>query len=238
LHLRDPDSNPAPAGIEDRRMKIYRELFYNNVEDFLASAFPVLRKLTADAQWHAMVRDFYARHHCHEPQFYKIAEEFLRYLDGERGQRNDDPPFLGELAHYEWVELELAVSPLQLTPELADPNGDLLAGSPLVSPLAWMLSYDYPVHRISPDFQPQAPGAEPTLLIVCRNRLDQVKFMEVNPIAARLMQLLNDEPAPGRALLERIAAELNHPQPSAVVGEGAKILQGLRERDIIIGTRR
>ena len=51
-HLRDPKRNPAPRGIEPRRMKIYRELFYNNVEGFLANAFPVLRRITPDARWH------------------------------------------------------------------------------------------------------------------------------------------------------------------------------------------
>lgn len=60
-HLRDPEANPAPADIEDRRMQIYRELFYNNIEDFLANAFPVLRKISSDEIWHARVRDFYAR---------------------------------------------------------------------------------------------------------------------------------------------------------------------------------
>ena len=30
-HLRDPENVPAPDGIEDRRMGIYRELFYNNL---------------------------------------------------------------------------------------------------------------------------------------------------------------------------------------------------------------
>ena len=237
-HIRDPENQAAPAGIEDRRMNIYRELFYNNVEDFLATGFPVLRKLTANAHWQAMVRDFYARHQCHEPQFFRIAEEFLRYLDDERGAVAGDPPFLRELAHYEWVELALSVSEQDLTPELADPNGDLLAQVPVVSPLAWTLAYDYPVHRIGPDFQPQAAGAEPTLLVVYRNRADDVKFMEINAITARLLQLIGDEPASGAAQLERIAAEMKHPQPAAVVAEGATILQGLRARDIILGTRR
>lgn len=236
-HIRDPEKSPAPIGIEDRRLQIYRELFYNNVEGFLCIAFPVLRSLTPDARWHAMARDFYARHQCHEPQFYKIAEEFLRYLEQERGAVDGDPPFLRELAHYEWVELELAVKELRMTPEAA-PNGDLLEGIPLVSPLAWTLAYDYPVHRISADFQPQSPGDTPTCLIVYRNRQEDVKFMEINPITARLMQLIQDEPASGRRQLQRIATELQHPQPDVVVAEGAKTLQGLRERDIIIGTRR
>ena len=237
-HIRDPEHRVAPAGIEDRRMNIYRELFYNNIEDFLATGFPVLRQLTADAHWHAMVRDFYSRHQSHEPLFFRIAEEFLSYLDDERGAVAGDPPFLRELAHYEWVELALSVSEQELTPDLADPNGDLLVQTPVVSPLAWTLAYDFPVHKIAPDFRPAAPGAQPTLLIVYRNRADDVKFMEINAITARLMQLMSDEPAPGAVLLERIAQEMKHPQPERVVAEGATILQSLRERDIILGTRR
>ena len=34
-HIRDPERNARPDGIEDRRMGIYRDLFYNNVEGFL-----------------------------------------------------------------------------------------------------------------------------------------------------------------------------------------------------------
>lgn len=238
-HLRHPQLNAAPVGIEDRRLQIYRDLFYNNVEDFLSNAFPVLRKISTDEIWHRRVRDFYAQHECREPQFYKIAEEFLRYLDTERGEYADDPPFLRELCHYEWVELELSVSELKLTPELANPNGDLLEGRPLLSPLAWALSYEYPVHRIAPEFQPQTPGEQPTYLIVHRDRQDDVKFMEINAVTARLLQLLEeDQQSSGRELLQRIASELQHPQPDAVVQGGADTLRDLRARDIVIGTRR
>jgi hypothetical protein len=238
-HLRHPQLHAAPSGIEDRRLKIYRDLFYNNVEDFLSNAFPVLRTITSDGIWHRRVRDFYARHECREPQFYKIAQEFLRFLDTERGEHADDPPFLRELAHYEWVELELSVSDLKLTPALADPNGDLLEGRPLLSPLAWALSYDYPVHRIAPEFQPQMPSEQPTYLIVHRDRHDDVHFMEINVVTARLMQLLDeDQQSSGRELLQRIAVELQHPQPDAVLLGGADTLRDLRARDIVIGTRR
>jgi len=237
-HIRDPEHRVAPAGIEDRRMGIYRELFYNNIEDFLATGFPVIRAITDDERWHAMVRDFYARHQCHEPQFFRIAEEFLKYLDDERGDVAGDPAFLRELAHYEWVELALSISQEELTPELADPNGNLLAGVPVLSPLAWTMAYDFPVHRISPDLQPKAAPDQPTLLVVYRTRADDVKFMEINPVTARLIELIDKEPATGATQLERIAAEMKHPQPAAVVREGAAILQSLRERDILLGTRR
>ena len=238
-HLRDPARHRAPAGIEARRLKIYAELFYNNVQGFLASAFPVLRRITPDAQWHALVRDFFARHESHEPLFHRIAGEFLKYLE-RRGRRRGGPadwPFLRELAHYEWVELALAVADVELTPQLADPNGDLLEGTPVLSPLAWPLTYRYPVHRIGPDLLPQRPPAQPTHLVVYRNRQDEVKFMEVNAVAAQLLEWLPKSRASGRRLLLRLARELRHPEPEVVVAQGAAILQGLRGRDIILGTK-
>ena len=233
-HLRDPRRHKAPRGIEPRRMKIYTELFYNNVEGFLANAFPVLRRITPDARWHAMARDFFARHESHQPLFHRIAEEFLRYLERTR-RAKDDPPFLRELAHYEWVELALSVAP---APRVrADAGGDLLERVPLVSPLAWPLSYAYPVQRIDPDYRPEAPPAQPTHLVVWRNRDDEVKFMEANAVTARLLQLLAPGRTTGRKALQRIARELEHPQPEAVVKEGAAIVAGLRERGIILGTK-
>ncbi|MES2683382.1 MAG: putative DNA-binding domain-containing protein [Pseudomonadota bacterium] len=237
-HLRDPQHAAAPGGIEERRLKIYRELFYNNIEGFLANAFPVLRQLIEDARWHAMVRDFFARHQSHDPLFHGLAEEFLRYLDDERGEVEGDAPYLRELAHYEWVELALSIAEDELTPALADPNGDLLDGAPLVSPLAWTLAYDYPVHRIGPEYQPQSPGETPTYLVVYRTRQDEVKFTEINAVTARLLALIEAEPeATGCAHLTRIAAELGA-EAEPIIRAGHEMLLGLRARDVVIGSRR
>lgn len=237
-YLRDPEHAAAPGGIEERRLKIYRELFYNNIESALSNAYPVLRQLTDEPRWHAMVRDFFARHQSADPIFNGLPEEFLRYLEDERGVVAGDPPFLQELAHYEWVELALSIADDTLTPLLADPNGDLLEGAPLISPVAWALSYDYPVHRISPDFLPTQPAEQPTYLVVYRTRQDEVKFTEINAVTARLLALIEAAPeTTGRCHLEQIAAELGA-DPQAIVAEGHALLLGLRARDVLLGTRR
>jgi hypothetical protein len=234
-HIRQPDRNPAPEGIEDRRMAIYRELFYNNVEGFLSSGFPVLRELMDDKSWHAMARDFFANHHCHSPLFMEISREFLAYLEQERGEREDDFPFLRELAHYEWVELALSIAEAEPA-QIDAPHGDLLEAVPLLSGLAWPLSYHYPVHRICGDFQPETPADEPVYLMVYRDSGDEVGFMELNAISARLFSLLQDDSSlTGRQALEQIAAELNHPNPEVVIDGGRQILEAWRERDIVLG---
>lgn len=237
-HLRDPERHPAPPDVEDRRMKIYRELFYNNVESFVAAGFPVLRKLYSDADWHRMMRDYFARHQSHTPFFHGIAGEFLRYLQDERDAQAEDPPFLLELAHYEWVELALGINEAELDWTGVQADGDLMAGVPVLSPLVWNLVYQYPVHRLSPDYRPTEPGAQPTHIVVYRDRRDRVGFLEINAVTARLLQLIEQQPdRSGTQQLGQIAVEMQHPNPQVVIEGGREMLDGLRQRDIILGVR-
>jgi len=236
-HIRDPMQHPAPAGIEDRRMGIYRELFYNNVEGFLNNSFPVLRKVMDDDAWHALARDFFAQHHCHSPLFLEIPREFLTYLDEERGEREGDLPFMRELAHYEWVELALSIAENEDQPTV-NAGGDLLDAIPVLSSLAWPLSYRYPVHTISPEFQPEAPGEQTTYLLVYRDAEDQVGFIALNPVSARLFSLLQEQTEQtGRQLLQQIADEMQHPNTEVVIEGGVTILNEWRQLGIVLGTR-
>ncbi|HHH43002.1 MAG TPA: DUF2063 domain-containing protein [Gammaproteobacteria bacterium] len=237
-HIRDPEHHRVPPDVEDRRMKIYRELFYNNVEGFLENSFPVLRELMDDRDWHALARDFFARHRSHSPLFLEIPREFLNYLEQERGERPGDFPFLLELAHYEWVELALSIAENE-DPQTTtvNPQGDLLSGIPVLSTLAWPLSYRYPVHQISPDFIPDTPGEQNTWLLVYRDRHDEVGFIELNQVSARLFALLQE--GAGRSGLEAltiIADELQHPDPGTVVEGGKQVLEEWRRHDIVVGT--
>ena len=235
-HLRDPGRNPAPANIEDRRLNIYRELIYNNVEGFLSGGFPVIRSIYSDEHWHSMVRDFIARHESHSPYFLEISQEFLAYLDNEREPRPEDPAGLLELAHYEWVELALNVADDSIDMTQVDPNADLLAGHPLMSPVAWPLAYQFPVHKMSPDYLPEIAPEQPTYLVVYRNRNDEVKFMETNPVTARLLHLLQQNTGmTGRQAIDQIADEMQHPNPEIVLQGGAAALLELQAAGILTG---
>ena len=235
-HLRDPEHNPAPEGIEDRRIGIYRDLLYNNVEGFIASGFPVLRSIYSDDNWTCMVRDFFARHQSSTPYFLEISQEFLDYLQNEREPQAEDPQGLIELAHYEWVELALMVAEETIDLDSIDPNGDLLHAHPVLSPVAWPLAYQYPVHRMGPDYLPPAPPEQPTYLVVYRNRMDEVKFLEINPVTARLVKLLQENPEiSGELALDQIAQEMNHPNRDVVIDGGLAALQELQGYGIVLG---
>lgn len=237
-HIRNPEQNPKPDGIEDRRMGIYRDLFYKNIEDFISSGFPVLRQLYDDEQWHELVRDFIAQHRSRSPYFLEIAEEFLAYLQDEFTPRDCDPAFMLELAHYEWVELALTVSDESIRMDDIDANADLLEGHPVVSPLAWPLSYQWPVHELRPDYHPETAPNQATHIVVFRDRSDEVRFVLINPITARLLYLLKENPSlSGLAAINQIAAELNHPNIETVIAGGRQALEDLKAQGIILGTQ-
>ena len=238
-HIRDPDNQPVPDGIEDRRMAIYRELFYNNVEGFLSSSFPVLRSLYTDEQWHGMVRDYFHHHLAHSPLFLEIPREFLTWLHDEREPQAEDLPFLYELAHYEWAELALTIAEENADLQTVDPAEDLLEGVPVLSPLVWHMTYAWPVHRIGPDFIPTVSEQTATSLVVYRDRDDEVGFMEINPVTKRLLELLEaNASATGRELLVQIATEMSHPEPEVVINGGLDIMQNLHRKGIITGTKK
>lgn len=238
-HIRDPENYPAPEGIEDRRINIYRSLFYNNIEGFVSGGFPVLRSLYSDDDWHAMVRSFFIKHECHTPYFLEIAQEFIDYLQNEHEMRDCDYPFMLELAHYEWVELAIEIDETENDLAGIDVDGDLLAGHPQVSALAWPLSYQFEVHKIAPEYLPDAPAAQGCHLIVYRDLDDEVRFMEINAVTARLLFLLNEDAGmTGQVALEQIAAELQHPSPQTVIDAGLQTLRELKDRNIVLGTSR
>lgn len=161
------------------------------------------------------------------------------YLGQERETTKSDYPFMLELAHYEWAELALSLSEQEPDWSAIDTQGDLLKGLPVLSPLAWPLSYHWPVQNIGPDFLPHEQPDTITYLLLYRDDDDEVHFMELNPVTARLLQLIQAKSlSSGEAMLKQIADELKHADPQAVIQGGLSILNDLFQRNVILGVNK
>lgn len=234
-HVRDPAAHPGPPGIEARRLKIYGDLVFNNLDGLLAGGFPVIRKTLGDADWQALVRGFLAHHHSHTPLFTELGRELIAFLESDAG---NDPrrPWLAELAHYEWAELGLQLSDAAIPPH--DPHGDLLAGVPLLSPLAWPLAYRWPVDRIGPDHQPVAPPPQPTLVLLRREADGRIHFSTLSPLLFRLLELVGaNVDRDGRALMQQLASEAGQADFDGFLAEARPMLQRLHAEGVLPGTR-
>jgi hypothetical protein len=224
----------VPPDVEPRRMGIYRELFFNNIEGFLANTFPVLKSLLPETQWLDLVQDYFSKNRSDSPYFSAIPEHFIDYLNTDSTGNTDHLPFMPELAHYEWIEmvLELAEGEThQLTS--VDANG-LLTNSVRVSSLAYPLAYRFPVHRISPEYQPDTCPENPTYLVVYRDYNDHVSFMEINAVTYALIEVIENNPEQDcQTHLQQIIKQLNHPKPEQAFEFGVTIFQGLVDRGIL-----
>ncbi len=234
-HVRDPGAHPGPPGIESRRLRIYSDLVYNNLEGLLAGDVPVIRATLGDADWQALVRRFLANHVSHTPLFTELGREIVSFLESDAGI---DPqrPWLAELAHYEWAELGLQLSDATMPPH--DPAGDLIDGVPLLSPLAWPLAYRWPVSRIGPDFQPSDSPAEPTLVLLRREADGRIHFSALSPLLFRLLELVGaNADATGRTLMRQLADEAGQEDFGAFLSEARPMLQRLHQEHVLLGTR-
>ena len=224
-HIRDPRHVSRPKGVPARRMKVYNDLLRNNLEGFLLSCFPVCRKILGKRRWDRLVSAFFRDHACHTPFFRQIPEEFLKYLQAESTVPEDLPEFLPELAHYEWVELELDTSDRDArgAGEVSndvfalDSTGDPLAGRLIFNPVLRVLAYRWPVHRLSPRFKPSQPPAEATFMLAFRDAEFHVRFILLNAASARLLTLLQENSAlSGHQVVHRLALELGMPSDPLV----------------------
>jgi len=230
-HIKDPQANPFDGGIEDRRLEIYRELFFNNILGFLSSGFPVLESLYSEQQWKSLARKFFTNHHSHSPYFIDISKEFVEYLSNEYELSESDPVFMCELAHYEWLELDLSVRQSTQIPKPWDGHSQLT--EVWMSDLATLVSYQYPVHQISTDFCPTEAG-ELVYLVVYRDSSDEVNFTLVNAISAHLLNTILQQGVVSIDSLNKIMiAAMPQLDTQQIIESLQQVLQTLLRQEIL-----
>ncbi len=235
-HLRDPENNPPPEGSEERRLKIYQRLFFNNINNFITQTFPVLKKLYENEAWLQLVRSFYSTYESHSPYFSDISKSFVDYLKTQRVMQAGDPPFLAELAHYEWVEFALSIAEDVALPEDLDMTADLLETFPFLSPHAWRLTYNWEVQKIGPDYQPSKPAVQATHIILCRRQNRSVHFILANPITHQLLNCVEKNPnyTGHKAIVETLKSA-GIAESESAIQSGASLLKTLHEKEVLLG---
>jgi hypothetical protein len=189
--IRHPAEPYAEQTVPTARLQIYQQLFFNNVSGFIDNAFPVLSALYNKDAWLSLKQRFFANYRCHSPYFLHIAQQFVDFLQ-QYQPAAADPPFLAELAHYEWAELYVGTVPVEPAPAV---NTDQLQHAALKLTAASLLAvYQYPVQQISPTFQPTKPG-DAQAFFIYRDKQDDVIFLQLNQASLLLLHQLAEQPS-------------------------------------------
>lgn len=181
---------------------VYHDLIKNNIEGTLIKGFPLAHALLSQEQWQTVVEDFFLNGHSTSPFLWKLPKAFLSFVKKKKYQKRWNIPFLDELLHFEWIEIELFMQkdiPLKL-------KKDLL----YLNPEGKLLHYNYPVfEKLSIENPP--PAGSYTLFGYRHPDTCQVHFISLSPLFALALQQLSLTPMRGEDLITQVAAPFGAP---------------------------
>lgn len=222
-YLRDPAHRPRPHGVSADQGGLYRDLLLNGVCDVIDRGFPVARTLISTQRWRRLCRTFYRDWSAQTPIVAQLPGEFVQYVASDVC-RQPLPRWFSALLHYEWMMLVVEMSPV--VADRCPP--DVAVGDWWVNGTVQCLSYDWPVHQITPQARPRRMS--PVSLLIFRHpETDQVILMEATPLSAALLQRLSARPQAAHALLKAWAEALGWADPAAFIAGGEALIQQLAQ---------
>ncbi len=182
----------AALGRYRKRLLTYRALARFALTDPLPDCFPFTKALLeGEKAWQDCVDAFLDSRSIQSPYYRHILPTFVGWL-AESGWGRDRWPFLLQLAHYEYLELEVLRHPDEDPP-------DGLAGDAALDRVAVLhgsarnLAYAYRVHEADEEEPEPAPG--PALLFCHRDPEGSFQMRELDgPRSAFLTRCLQGEP--------------------------------------------
>ena len=247
-YLRDPLTAAKPSGIPAERIEVYQDLVFRNVQSLFAGNFPVLESITTDDDWECLIRGFIRDYRATTPHFPQLPTEFLQYLNDLANLGNNAIetralqsrqlsvlaryPFIVELAHYEWVELDVQILPTpEFSTELAQVDAtDLLE----LNSTSHVLAYQWPVHQIGPDYLPQETPQSPTFLVVFLNRNTEVEFMSLSPLAALLLENIEQQSAALTTHIDVLTEQYANTVPDNLAASAESLIDEMQKKGLVI----
>ncbi|MYD44731.1 MAG: hypothetical protein F4W92_00020 [Gammaproteobacteria bacterium] len=232
-YIRDPASNSVPSGIEQRRMDIYKRLFFNNLASFCIKAFKSFRPFINDDQWNTLIRGFMREHTCKSPYFKDIPLAFVEYLESS-DQVSVEYPFMSEMCHLDAMRMQLRLAPDARLCE----NLNIIEDATRVqlSAAVRLLSYQWPVHKLTPSTWDGQKPKQPTWLIAFRNRNDQVEVLGTNVHTFRMLESLT-HPLTLSALTARLSEEFKVDRKS-LMNQLIPTVQAFNKKGVILTSLR
>ncbi len=241
-YLRNPLKNEVLPESLPQKSSIYAKLLYSKIEGSLDNCFPISCQLLGSALWKQLIQLFIRDHRCKSPLYREIPDEFVDYLMNEQTQLKL-PAFIVELAHYEWMELVLETIKPSYSAAFFAIKNDLLTVIPVLNPVLHILHYNYPVQNITAsdpywkswDTRLEPYTQESIILAGLRDNDDNIHFIELNAVTARLIELMQQGGSTAEQVLLELAAEMHYGDHKSILPFGSETLQQFEQQHIIIG---
>lgn len=222
----------AMAAIDARRILLYRKLVRRGVASAARIQIPRTVARLGPA-FDAYLARFFAEEPPRSHYLRDIPFELVAWAAPRWAEDESLPPFLADLARHELVAFEVAGD--AGAPRI--PTGQPLDLDRRVrfSSAVKLVRYGFAVHKL--DAREEArdePAREPTALLAYRDAEHDVRYLELTPAAAAILErLLAGETL--RAAVVGGSGALGIPLDAAVLEGTARLLADLAERGVMLG---
>ncbi|WP_160716527.1 DNA-binding domain-containing protein [Chitinophaga solisilvae] len=176
-------------GVTPGRLKHYRRLVFNVINDIMEDGFPVAFHHIPARKWNKMVKDFFTHHACQSYQVWKLPLEFYTYAVEQNWEEVYGIPYLNDLLAFEWAETE--VYNMEDIPAAPFQQGGNWLETPLVlNPEYRLLAFRYPVH-LHGDATELVQGKGAWFVLLYRDpETGNVQFTDLSPWLAFVTEQL------------------------------------------------
>ncbi len=234
-HLRHPSVHSKPAGINAKRMQVYREIVFNNFLARVRACFPGRLGILGKRRFSKLVRQCFSSQYFNSPLFKDIPGSFVAFMHSLTLADAELPEHTAQLAHYEWIELVLSrqVEPshADTLPEAIPEANALLHRVVKLTAVHRLLHYDFPVHQLSKKKKATTPV--PTFLLVYRTPEFQIQFIQLNAVTFQLLKQLQTSHETAHHHLEHLAQTLPQLTLTSVMDFGLQTLHTLHLKHAI-----
>ena len=218
------------AGLE--RLLVYRRLLRANLYEAIELAIPRVVARLGDVFDEYFDR-FLAERGPRTHYLRDVTSELLDFCADAWRSDARVPPYTMDLARHENVQIEIGA--MQSRPRGEEPAELELEKPVRFIEAARLVRYDFAVHRLSEDPTDRTePEPRPTALLVYRSPKHEVRFLELTPLAASILEELLSGAPLGAGIQAVCTAE--GAAPGAEVLDGtARLLADLAERGALLG---
>jgi hypothetical protein len=219
------------SGLE--RLELYRELVRGNLWSTLQEAIPRVMARLGPVFVESFDR-FLDQRGPRSRYLRDVPRELLDFCEPLWASDPRVPPWMMELARHESSQIEVG-SAIASAP--ASEPEELELDRPLrLSDALRLMRYGWAVHRLSESPEDRSePEPGPVALLVYRSPEHEVRYLELTPLAAGIVERLLAQ-ATLREAIEEACAASGQALEAAVLDGTARLLADLAERGVLLGS--
>lgn len=173
------------------RIHHYRRLVFNITNGTLKQAYPITFKLFTDAQWKAIVNDYFENHNAQEYRIWQMPKEFFQFAKKQNYAEKFSFPFLNDLLLFEWIEIDVHTMEDEIFPDYKN-EGNIWEDKLVMNPEYRLLQLEYPVHTKKTKEITEADKGNYFLLAYRESENFGVRFMNLSVLYAYTIEQIEE----------------------------------------------